>query len=114
VLLLVLLQLPPPLPVLLLLFFTRVSCRATFFAELLLMLLQLLVLLLLLLLMLTCMFCRARFSALLPPSTLKRGVLPVMAVNSATTQPTRESMLQSTWYAPISCARTLALHQQQH
>jgi hypothetical protein len=50
---------------------------------------------------------------LLPPSTLKRGVLPVVAVNSATTQPTRESMLQSTWYAPTWPASALALTQQQ-
>jgi hypothetical protein len=49
---------------------------------------------------------------LLPPSTLKSGVLPVMVVKSATTQPTTESMLQSTWYAPICCASALALQRQ--
>jgi hypothetical protein len=56
------------------------------------------------------MFCSARFSAGVPPSTLKRGVLLVMEVNRATTQLTKLSMLMSRWYEPICCARALDLH----
>jgi hypothetical protein len=43
------------------------------------------------------MFCRARFSGGLPPSALKRGILPVTVVKSVSREATMESMDTSMW-----------------
>lgn len=47
------------------------------------------------------MFCSARFSAGVPPSARKRGVLPVTAVKSVTRAWTTLSIQMSQWLLPI-------------
>lgn len=57
----------------------------------------------------TWMFCSARFSAGLPPSTRKRGVRLVMLAKSETSAWITLSMLMSRWWAPTCPARALDL-----